>query len=231
MPKPPPISTRNPAFQSKLEPYREFIRECRAKRWSYPRIAAALREIHGLSAAPSTIFSFVKVRARRRTLYALPPPDDSVFQASSVNPKARDFFTPRNPRHPMKTNEDPTASEILHRLVVPIQTRGNLGKSTEAIARCEWMSQCGALWKGYDLDAFNRTFSTTYPEDVAFVDPGLEPEGELIKIFRCLTHSDVTVIDPSAHLNRTILRAMEMVRLTELCDPLRSRDRSDLSGG
>ena len=78
MPKPPPASTRNPV-QSKLEPYREFIRECRAKRWSYPRIAAALQESHGLSAAPSTIFSFVKVRARRRTLYALPPSDDRQF--------------------------------------------------------------------------------------------------------------------------------------------------------
>jgi hypothetical protein len=95
MSKPPPASTRNPAFQSKLEPYREFIRECRAKRWSYPRIAAALQESHGLSAAPSTIFSFVKVRARRRTLYALPASDDSpVFQSTPVNPKARDFFTP-----------------------------------------------------------------------------------------------------------------------------------------
>ena len=103
MPKPPPASTRNPAFQSKLEPYREFIRECRAKRWSYPRIAAALREIHGLSAAPSTIFSFVKVRAKRRRLYALPPSDESpVFQSTPVNPKARDFFTPPEPK---KTHE------------------------------------------------------------------------------------------------------------------------------
>jgi len=89
----------------------------------------------------------------------------------------------------MKPNEDPTTSEILHRLVVPIQTRGNLGKSTEAIARCEWMSQRGVLWKGYDLDAFNRTLSTTYPENVVFVEPGPEPEGELIKIFRRLAHN------------------------------------------
>ena len=103
MSKPPPASTRNPAFQSKLEPYREFIRECRAKRWSYPRIAAALRKIHGLSAAPSTIFSFVKVRAKRRRLYALPPSDDSpVLQSTPVNPKARDLFTPPEPK---KTNE------------------------------------------------------------------------------------------------------------------------------
>ena len=123
----------------------------------------------------------------------------------------------------MKTNEDPTTSEILHRLVVPIQTRGNLGKSTEAIARCEWMSQRGVLWKGYDLDAFNRTSSTTYPEAVVFVELGPEPEGELIKIFRGLAQSEVTVIDPSAHMNRTILRAMEMVRLTQLCKAIAAR--------
>jgi hypothetical protein len=123
----------------------------------------------------------------------------------------------------MKASEDHTISEILHRLVVPIQTRGNLGKSTEAIARCEWMSQRGVTWKGYDLDAFNRTLSTTYPEDIVFVEPGPEPEGELIKIFRGLAQNEVTVIDPSAHMNRTILRAMEMVRLTQLCEAIAAR--------
>jgi hypothetical protein len=123
----------------------------------------------------------------------------------------------------MKTSQDPTTSEILHRLVVPIQTRGNLGKSTEAIARCEWMTERSVTWRGYDLDAFNRTLSTTYLEDVVFVEPGPEPEGELIKIFRGLAQSEVTVIDPSAHMNRTILRAMEMVRLTQLCEAVAAR--------
>jgi transposase len=99
MPNPPPATTRNPAFQSKLEPYREFIRECRAKRWSYPRIAAALREEHGLSAAPSTIFSFVKVRAKRRRLYVLPPLNDpAVVQAVPLKSKAREFFSPPEPK-------------------------------------------------------------------------------------------------------------------------------------
>ena len=123
----------------------------------------------------------------------------------------------------MKTSVDPIRSEILHRLVVPIQTRGNLGKSTEAIARCEWMTERSVIWKGYDLDAFNRTLSTTYPEEVLFAEPGPEPEGELIKIFRGLAQSEVTVIDPSAHMNRTILRAMEMVRLTHLCEAIAAR--------
>ena len=98
MPKPPPVSTRNPAFQSKLELYREFIRECRAKRWSYPRIAAALREEHGLSVAPSTIFSFVKARAKRRRLFALPPSDDPrVTTSVQINSKAREFFSSPEP--------------------------------------------------------------------------------------------------------------------------------------
>jgi hypothetical protein len=52
---------------------------------------------------------------------------------------------------------------------------------------------------------------------------GQEPEGELIKICRRITESDVTVIDPSAHMNRTILRAIQMVRLTELCADVAAR--------
>jgi hypothetical protein len=123
----------------------------------------------------------------------------------------------------VKTSEDPITSEVLHRLIVPIQTRGNLGKSTEAIARCEWMSQRGVSWKGYDLDAFNRTLSNTYPKHAVFVEPGPEPEGELIGIFRRLAQSEVTLIDPSAHMNRTILRAMEMVRLPQLCEAIAAR--------
>ena len=97
--KPPPASMRNPAFQSKLEPYREFIRECRAKRWSYPRIATALKQDHGLSVAPSTIFSFVKVRAKRRHLYALPPSDEPrVVPPAPVTSQAREFFSPPDPK-------------------------------------------------------------------------------------------------------------------------------------
>ncbi len=62
-------------FQSKLRPHLEFIRECRAQEMSYPRIAAELRARFDLSAAPSTIFAFVKVRACRRPVFSLPPPE------------------------------------------------------------------------------------------------------------------------------------------------------------
>ena len=100
---------------------------------------------------------------------------------------------------------------IAHRLVLPIQTRGNIGKSTEAIARCEWMSQRQVQWRGYDLDGFNRTLSTTFPEQVTLIAEGGEPEGEIIKILRRATQAPVTVVDPRAHMNDTILRALKLV--------------------
>jgi hypothetical protein len=123
----------------------------------------------------------------------------------------------------MKEDATTSTCEIKHRLVVPIQTRGNIGKSTEAIARCEWMSQRKVEWKGYDLDGFNRTLSTTYPDEVTFLEASREPEGEIIRILRSITQAQVTVIDPSAHMNQTILKAFQMVKFSELAASVQAR--------
>lgn len=90
-------------FQSKLEPFYEFIREGRAKRWSYQKIAEVLTQERGLSVSANAVFSFVKVRAKRRKLYALPPLEASAFPSPSVT--AGGFFhnpTPPNPPHETK---------------------------------------------------------------------------------------------------------------------------------
>lgn len=55
--------------------------------------------------------------------------------------------------------------EVKHRLIVPIQTRGGIGKSTEAVARCHWMSKRDIQWSGFDLDSHNRTFSNAYADN------------------------------------------------------------------
>jgi len=60
-------------FRSKLLPHAEFIREARAQGLGYREIAAELHSRFGLTTAPANIFSFVKVRARRRPVFALPP--------------------------------------------------------------------------------------------------------------------------------------------------------------
>jgi hypothetical protein len=61
--------------RSKLEPHRELIRELRRKGHTYRAVARLFQERLGLSVAPSTLHSFVKVRAkhRKRTQFELPP--------------------------------------------------------------------------------------------------------------------------------------------------------------
>jgi len=62
--------------RSKLEPHLELIRELRRKGRTYEEIAQFLREHLKVKAAPSTIYAFVRVRARgrqRRAQVELPP--------------------------------------------------------------------------------------------------------------------------------------------------------------
>ncbi len=104
---------------------------------------------------------------------------------------------------PMSTKpaaEPNPAIAIKHRVVLPIQTRGNIGKSTEAIARAEWMNARSVSWQGFDLDKANRTFNVTFPEEVRLVELSSEPESDVIGIFRAA--AAVTVIDPQAHQKR-----------------------------
>lgn len=91
-------------FQSKLEPFYEFIRECRIKRWSYARIAESITSQHGMTVSANAVFSFVKVRVKGRKLYRLPPrAEDAGFPPSrgdhgpsgeNLTGLAAAFFTP-----------------------------------------------------------------------------------------------------------------------------------------
>jgi hypothetical protein len=75
-------------FQSKLEPFYSFIRECRLKRWSYARIATAITRDHGMSVSANAVFSFVKVRAKGRKLYTLPVPTGPGLSRPEQHPDA-----------------------------------------------------------------------------------------------------------------------------------------------
>lgn len=80
-------------FRSKLLPHTEFIRERRAEGVGYRQIAAELRERFGLMTAPANVFSFVKVRARRRPVFALPPRESAATAPGIRTPAVR--ATPR----------------------------------------------------------------------------------------------------------------------------------------
>ena len=73
--------------RSKLEPHRELIRELRRKGRTYREVAQLFHERLGLYVAPSTLHSFVKVRAkhRKQAQFELPPLDLGVTQSPAMN--------------------------------------------------------------------------------------------------------------------------------------------------
>jgi hypothetical protein len=93
-------------FQSKLERFYEFIREGRSKRWSYQKIAEVITHEKGLPVSANAVFSFVKVRAKRRRLYALPPLETPP-SVPAATAKAREFFTPPSTKEPHETKQRP----------------------------------------------------------------------------------------------------------------------------
>ena len=76
--------------RSKLEPHRELIRELRRKGRTYREVARLFHERLGLYVAPSTLHSFVKVRAkhRKRQQFELPPVDVAPGDSPSFDPIA-----------------------------------------------------------------------------------------------------------------------------------------------
>ena len=58
---------------------------------------------------------------------------------------------------------------IKHRLILPMQAKGNVGKSLEAAARACWLNQRGIQWQGFDLDGDNRTLSRLFPGQTQLV--------------------------------------------------------------
>jgi len=72
--------------RSKLEPHRELIRELRRKGQTYRDVARLFQERLGLYVAPSTLHSFVKVRAkhRKRSQFELPPMELVSAEVSPV---------------------------------------------------------------------------------------------------------------------------------------------------
>ena len=72
--------------RSKLEPHRDLIRELRRKGQTYRDVARLFQERLGLYVAPSTLHSFVKVRAKHRkhSQFELPPVELTTGGVSAV---------------------------------------------------------------------------------------------------------------------------------------------------
>jgi hypothetical protein len=110
----------------------------------------------------------------------------------------------------MKTNK--------HRLILPMQAKGNMGKSIEAAARACWLNQRGIQWQGFDLDGDNRTLSRLFPAQVKLTPLSGQAEDldELISILRKTTAKAVTVVDPRAHLDGQLMKALSATHFFDI---------------
>lgn len=100
---------------------------------------------------------------------------------------------------------------IKHRLILPIQKRGNLGKSTVIACLGQYLDNLNVPWKGYDLDCDHQSFSRLFPDSVSLRELGEEPVAEIIRVARNATTTPITLIDPRAHISDYVLDAFEMV--------------------
>src|SRR5438046_10604075 len=104
-----------------------------------------------------------------------------------------------------------------HRLILPIQAKGNVGKSMETAARACWLNQRDIPWQGFDLDGDNRTLSRLFPGQTKLVPLNGQADDldELISILRKATAAPVTLLDPRAHLDGLLMKALHATRSEE----------------
>ena len=109
---------------------------------------------------------------------------------------------------------------IKHRLILPMQAKGNMGKSVEAAARACWLNQRGIPWQGFDLDGDNRTLSRLFPEQARLIPLNGQAEDldELIAILRKVTAAPVTLVDPRAHLDGLLIQALRTTHFFDIAN-------------
>jgi len=107
---------------------------------------------------------------------------------------------------------------IKHRLTLPMQAKGNVGKSLEAAARACWLNQRGIRWQGFDLDGDNRTLSRLFPSQTQLVPLSGQADDldELIAILRKATAAPVTLVDPRAHLDGQLMKALSATHFFDI---------------
>src|SRR6266850_1329510 len=108
--------------------------------------------------------------------------------------------------------------DIKHRLILPMQAKGNVGKSIETAARACWLNQRGIHWQGFDLDGDNKTLSRLFPDQAKLVPLNGQADDmdELISILRKTTAAPVTLVDPRAHLDSQVIKALRATHFFDI---------------
>jgi hypothetical protein len=101
-------------------------------------------------------------------------------------------------------------AQIKSRLLATVQSKGNLGKSTECLARIEWLKSLSVEWQAYDLDDAHRSVFKRYPEQTKLISvSGPESAEQLLRVFRNAGRTPVQIMDARAQATDEILRVMQ----------------------
>src|SRR5207302_6219557 len=97
---------------------------------------------------------------------------------------------------------------------------GNVGKSLEPAARACWPTQRGTHWQGFDLDGDNRPLSRLFPDQTKLVPVSGQADDldELISILRKATTAPVTLVDPRAHLDGQLIKALHTTHFFDIAN-------------
>jgi hypothetical protein len=97
-------------FKSKLLKYEEFIRKARQEGVSYKEIAAQLYKLYGVKAGHNTIFSFVKVRSKKRKVF-------TMLENNSDEKTSNQHFN-RNNDNPKQINPKKTEFDLGEKIFI-----------------------------------------------------------------------------------------------------------------
>jgi hypothetical protein len=105
--------------------------------------------------------------------------------------------------------------EVKWRLVLPLQSKGDLGKSFEAESFCCYLEHRAIEWMGFDLDSENLSFSSRFPKGVKPVKISREPENDIIGLLKHAGEAKVTRWDVRAHMTDAVLEGLRIIRFPE----------------
>lgn len=110
---------------------------------------------------------------------------------------------------------------IIRRIHLNPQSKGNLGKSFEAEFRTAWLDKLGVPWNGSDLDDRHHTFASRHDQSVRSYQLGNEQESKtaLLSLFRRVLKDSapVHIIDTRAQADALILSAIDELQVLDIC--------------
>jgi hypothetical protein len=108
-------------------------------------------------------------------------------------------------------------TQIKSRLLATVQSKGNLGKSTECLARIEWLKSHSVEWQAYDLDDAHRSVFKRYPEQTKLIPvSGQESAEQLLRVFRNAGKTPVQIVDARAQATDEILRVIQRAQFLSI---------------